>query len=68
MGRSKAPASAVADMPPLPIMWLGSWGKLLIPTLILSYVLSVLLSPFVSQLVGLTDAGAEVGRASRGED
>ncbi|MCR5630270.1 FAD-binding oxidoreductase [Eubacterium sp.] len=68
MGRSKAPASAVADMPPLPIMWLGSWGKILIPTLILSYVLSVLLSPFVSQLVGLTDAGAEVGRASRGED
>jgi len=68
MARSKAPESAVADMPPLPIMWIANWGKLLIPTLILSYLISVLLSPFVSQAVGLTGAGAEVGRAASGEE
>lgn len=67
MARGKAPESVVADMPPLPVMWLSGWGKLLIPTLILSYVLAVLLSPFVSQAVGITGAGAEIGRAAAGE-
>ena len=44
------------------------YAKLLLPTLIVSYVLSVILSPVVSQAIGLSDAGAEVGRASSGKD
>lgn len=68
MGRSHAPAEALANMPPFPVMWLGSWAKLLLPTLIASYVLAVVLSPIVSQAVGMADAGAEVGRASSGKD
>ena len=50
--RSHAPAEAVAQMPPLPVMWLGSWGKLLLPTLLASYVISVVLSP-IAAAVGL---------------
>ena len=53
MGRRGAPAEAVAHMPPLPVMWLGSWAKLLLPTLCVSYLLSVLLSPVVAKLLGL---------------
>ena len=68
MGRSHAPAEALANMPPFPVMWLGSWAKLLLPTLIASYLLAVILSPIVSQAVGMADAGAEVGRASSGKD
>lgn len=68
MGRSHAPAEALANMPPFPVMWLGSWAKLLLPTLIASYVLAVVLSPIISQAVGMADAGAEVGRASSGKD
>jgi hypothetical protein len=49
-------------------MWLSGYAKLLLPTLIVSYVLSVILSPVVSQAIGLSDAGAEVGRASSGKD
>lgn len=64
MARRGAPAQAVAQMPPLPVMWLGSWAKLLLPTLLASYVLSVILSPAVSDMIGLSAAGAEVGRAS----
>ena len=68
MSRIKAPAEAVAQMPPLPIMWLGSYARILLPTLIVSYLLSVILSPLVSQMIGLADAGAEVGRAAGSED
>lgn len=68
MGRSHAPAEALAHMPPFPIMWLGSWAKLLLPTLIVSYILAVVLSPIVSQAIGMADAGAEVGRAASGKD
>lgn len=63
MARSKVPAAALANMPPLPVMWLGSWAKLLLPTLIASYLLAVILSPTVSELIGLSGAGAEVGAA-----
>ena len=66
--RSHAPAEALAHMPPFPVMWLGSWAKLLLPTLIVSYILAVVLSPIVSQAIGMADAGAEVGRAASGKD
>ena len=68
MGRSHATAEALAHMPPFVIMWLGNWGKLLLPTLIVSYLLAVILSPVVSQAIGMADAGAEVGRAASGKD
>lgn len=68
MGRHSAPPEALANMPPFPVMWLSGYAKLLLPTLIVSYVLSVILSPVVSQAIGLSDAGAEVGRASSGKD
>lgn len=68
MARSHAPAEALAQMPPFPVMWLGSWAKLLLPTLIVSYILAVVLSPIVSQAIGMADAGAEVGRAASGKD
>lgn len=64
MARRGAPAEALAHMPPLLAMWLGSWAKLLLPTLLVSYALSVPLSPAVSDIAGLSAAGAEVGRAS----
>ena len=54
MARSKAPENIVKDMPPLPVMWLANWGKLLIPTLVVSYLLSVLLTPIVAKAIGLT--------------
>ena len=68
MGRSHAAAEALAHMPPFPVMWLGNWVKLLLPTLIVSYLLAVILSPVVSQAIGMADAGAEVGRAASGKD
>ena len=68
MGRSHATAEALAHMPPFVIMWLSNWGKLLLPTLVVSYILAVILSPVVSQAVGMADAGAEVGRAASGKD
>ncbi len=68
MGRSHAAAEALAHMPPFPVMWLGNWVKLLLPTLIVSYLLAVILSPVVSQAIGIADAGAEVGRAASGKD
>ncbi|MBQ9617146.1 MAG: hypothetical protein IJR48_02180, partial [Oscillibacter sp.] len=53
MARRGVPAEAIANMPPLPVMWLSSWAKLLAPTLCVSYLLSVLLSPVVAKMVGL---------------
>ena len=67
MARMKMPADVLQTVPPFAVMWLGTWVKLLLPTLLASYLLSVLLSPTVSSIVGLTDAGAEVGRASSGK-
>ena len=53
MARSHIPAEALSHMPPLLVMWLGSWAQLLLPTLVASYALSVVLSPVVSFIVGL---------------
>ena len=39
--------------PPLLAMWLPAWLKLLIPSILVSYVLAVVISPFVVQAVGL---------------
>lgn len=64
MARRGVPAEALAHMPPLLTMWLGSWAQLFVPTLAVSYLLSVLLSPVVAQIVGLSTAGAEVGSAA----
>lgn len=65
--RAKMPPEILTRMPPMVIMWLGNWVKLLLPTLIISYVLAVVLSPLVSQMVGLASAGAEVGAAAASE-
>ena len=53
MARSHMPPEALASVPPFVPMWLVSWAQLLGPTLIVSYILAVLLSPFVSQAIGL---------------
>ena len=55
--RMKLPDSVLAQLPPFPVMWLGNWGKLLLPTLIISYLLSVLLVPVVAKLVGFKRPG-----------
>ncbi|MBE6764730.1 MAG: 2Fe-2S iron-sulfur cluster binding domain-containing protein [Ruminococcaceae bacterium] len=64
MGRAKAPAEALSQLPPLPVMWLGSWAQVLLPTLVASYLLAVIFSPMVAEMVGMSSAGAEVGAAS----
>lgn len=45
---SKIPAE---QAPPLFAMWFGSWGPLLIPSILISYVLSILLAPIVVRAV-----------------
>ncbi|MBO4241712.1 MAG: hypothetical protein IKT14_04765 [Clostridiales bacterium] len=40
--------------PPFAGMFLGQWGKLLIPSILISYVVSVLISPLVAGALGLT--------------
>ena len=45
---SKIPAE---QAPPLLGMWMGSWAPLLIPSILISYVLAVLLSPLVVKAV-----------------
>ena len=45
---SKIPAE---QAPPLMAMWMGSWGPLLVPSIIISYVLAVLLAPVVVRMV-----------------
>ena len=57
--RMRLPAEALSQLPPFAIMWLGNWVKLVIPTLLISYVLSVLLSPLVSRTVGVKGPGPE---------
>ena len=68
MGRHNAPAEVVAQMPPFIIMWLMNYAKLLLPTFLISYFLSVILSPVVSKALGLLGAAAEVGRNSAVKD
>lgn len=57
--RMKLPAEALSQLPPFAVMWMGNWVKLLLPTLLISYVLSVLLSPLISRLVGVKGSGPE---------
>jgi hypothetical protein len=59
--RMKVPAEVLSTMPPMPVMWLGTWAKLLLPTLIASYILSVLISPLISKALGLGSTGPEGG-------
>lgn len=57
--RMRLPAEALSQLPPFAVMWLGNWFKLLLPTLLISYVLSVLLSPLISRLAGVRGPGPE---------
>ena len=58
-------AQILGSMPPFPIMWAISFFEILIPTMIISYLLAVILSPVISQAIGLADAGAEIGQAQK---
>lgn len=51
--RMKLPAETLSHLPPFPVMWLGNWVKLLLPSLIISYILSILLAPVISRIVGV---------------
>lgn len=55
--RMKLPAEALSHLPPFAVMWIGSWMRLLLPTLLISYVMSVLLSPLISRLLGVKGPG-----------
>lgn len=57
--RMKLPAEALSHLPPFAVMWLGNWMRLLLPTLVISYVLSVLLSPLVTRLLGVKGPGPQ---------
>ena len=57
--RMKLPAEALNQLPPFAVMWLGNWFRLLLPTLLISYVLSVLLSPFITRLLGVKGPGPQ---------
>lgn len=50
--RTSLPPEVLSQLPPLPLMWITSWGKLFFPTLLISYILSVVLAPVVTKLVG----------------
>ena len=58
---AKVPSAVLSTMPPMPVMWLGTWAKLLLPTLVASYILSVLLTPLISKVLGLGGPGPEGG-------
>ena len=57
MARRNIPPEVVKNMPFLP-MWLGSFAKMLLPTLLVSYILAVVFSPIISKAVGLGGPGA----------
>ena len=59
--RSHMPPQALAQMPPLFVMWFSSWVKNLPISLPVSYIVSVLISPFVAQAVGLGGPPAGAG-------
>ncbi len=55
---AQAHAHIPADQaPPLIMMWLGSWLKTLPLSIIVSYVLALIISPFVVRAVGLGGPG-----------
>ena len=37
--------------PPLFAMWIGSWARLLVPSILISYVLAIFISPLVAKAV-----------------
>lgn len=45
---AKIPAE---QAPPLFVMWFGSWAPLLLPSIVISYVLAILVSPIVVKMV-----------------
>ena len=51
--RAHIPPEQLAHMPPFHIMWLGSWGKLLLPTLVLSYLMSITFAPIITRAIGV---------------
>ena len=55
--RMKLPEPVLSTLPPFHIMWIGSWFRLLLPTLLISYTLSVLLAPVIARLVGYGKPG-----------
>ncbi|MCR5803025.1 MAG: hypothetical protein K6G47_02070 [Clostridia bacterium] len=59
--RLKLPEDVLSTLPPFVIMWLGNWTKLILPTLIISYVLSILLAPIVARIVGFNGPQKGVG-------
>ena len=61
-GRAKMPPE---QAPPLLTMWLGSWGPLLIPSIIVSYVLAIVLSPIVAKAVLGKGKGPRPGEENR---
>ena len=61
MARSKLPAEALATLPPLPIMWLKGFIQLLLPTLVISYLFSIILAPLVARAVGFPKQGGPQG-------
>lgn len=68
MGRAHASDEALEDMPPFPVMWLGSWAKLLLPTLVVGYILAVIISPVVARKVGIGGPGAGAPRGPEPQD
>lgn len=53
MARNHMPPEALAQVPPFFVMWFGSWAKLLLPTLIVSYIIAITIAPFVGRAVGV---------------
>ena len=53
MARKNMPPEALSQVPPFAVMWFGGWVKLLLPTLIVSYIIAVVLAPIVGRAVGL---------------
>lgn len=47
---SKIPSDVA---PPLLVMWFPNWLRLLIPSIVISYVLSIIISPFIVRAAGL---------------
>lgn len=58
MAHAQIPAQAA---PPLMLMWLSSWLKMLPVTFIASYIIAVLLSPVVARVVGMPMGGPPAG-------
>jgi hypothetical protein len=50
MAHSKIPKQVA---PPLLTMWFSSWAPLLVPSIILGYLISILVSPYIVKMVGV---------------